>query len=190
MLVSLAACSQAPAEPKPVPKAELAFAVAGRGAQVSFVEYEAETADFKGTLIGPERAAKTLAGEASGRMAVTLADSDQVTFTLVQAANAITVRASIADGTSGVRRVSTDGALLKELPLTSKYSWFYGAFPFTNNPGDGSAHHFYDHSRALLGRSLPAGTKVSLSCRCTIDVADFEQVAEALPQPAGSKSIV
>jgi hypothetical protein len=191
LLALVAACSPDTAEPTQTPKPEPAFAVAGRGAAVSFVEYEAESGEFQGTLIGPARNAKTLAGEASGRMAVTLASaSDHVSFTLVQAANAVTVRASISDGTEGSLRVSADGTLLKELPLTSKYSWYYGAFPFTNNPGDGSAHHFYDHTRALLGRDLAAGTKVSLSCGCTIDLADFEEVAGALTQPAGSKSIV
>ncbi|GIH04665.1 hypothetical protein Rhe02_27320 [Rhizocola hellebori] len=190
-LALVAACSPTPAEPTAPPKAELAFAVAGRGAAVSFVEYEAEAADFQGTLIGPTRAAKTLAGESSGRMAVTLAAaSDHVSFTLVQSANAVTVRASVPDGTQSSLRVSAGGETVKELPLTSKYSWYYGGFPFTNNPSDGSAHHFYDHARALLGVSLAAGTKVSLNCACTIDLADFEEVAAPLEQPAGSKSIV
>ncbi len=192
LLLLLAACGgENDAEPQPTPKAEPAFAVAGRGATVSFVEYEAEAADFRGTLIGPGRTAKTLAGEASGRMAVTLAaEADRVTFTLVQAANAVTVRASVPDGTEGAIQVSADGQPIAQLPVTSKYGWYYGAFPFTNKVADGSGHHFYDHSRALLGRSLPVGSKVSLSCSCTIDLADFEEVAAPLAQPAGSVSIV
>lgn len=188
----LSACSgKPPPEPNPAPTAALAFAVPGRGAKVQFVEHEAERAVYKGQLIGPDRKAKTLAGEASGRMAVTLgSDADQVEFTLVQPANAVTVRYSIPDGSTGTMKVNADGALVKELPLTSKYSWFYGGFPFTNNPADGSAHHFYDHTRALLGRDFPAGTKIALKCVCTIDLADFELVAAPLTRPAGSASVV
>lgn len=46
--------------------------VAGRGAAVGFLEQEAEHARTTGTVIGPDRSAYTLAGEASGRRAVRL----------------------------------------------------------------------------------------------------------------------
>ncbi|MEE3922185.1 hypothetical protein V2I01_39450 [Micromonospora sp. BRA006-A] len=41
--------------------------VAGRGATVDYVEQEAEHGRTTGTVIGPDRSAYTLAGEASGR---------------------------------------------------------------------------------------------------------------------------
>src|SRR5262245_42571635 len=47
--------------------------VAGRGADLGFVEQEAENAATTGTVIGPGRSAYTLPAEASGRRAVTLA---------------------------------------------------------------------------------------------------------------------
>jgi hypothetical protein len=190
LLLGVAACTEAAPDTPPSCPAELAFGQPGRGASVSFVEYEAESAAFTGKLIGPDRQAKTLAGEASGRAAVTLAGgADQVEFTLVQPANAITVRYSVPDGTESTLTVEAPG-LTKELPLTAKYGWFYGGFPFTNEPGDGSAHHFYDHTRGLLGKSLPAGTKVTLKCECTIDLADFEEAAAPAEQPAGSVSVL
>ena len=69
-----------------------------------------------------------------------------------------------------------------DLTLTSKYTWFYGTYPFTNNPADLHGHHMYDDVRTIFGRTLPCGTKVRFeiadpSIPVTIDVADFEQVA-------------
>lgn len=46
--------------------------VAGRGADVDFVEQEAENARTNGEIIGPDRSAYTLPAEASGRRAVRL----------------------------------------------------------------------------------------------------------------------
>src|ERR1700722_6724948 len=46
---------------------------AGRGADVPFVEQEAENAVTDGTIIGPSTQAYTLPAEASGRSAVNLA---------------------------------------------------------------------------------------------------------------------
>jgi hypothetical protein len=192
-------------EPGSAPPAVAASAlsVAGRGATVPFIEHEAEAAAYTGTLIGPTREAKTLAGEASGRQAVTLERAgDQVEFTLTAPANALTVRLSIPDSADGrgadaTLTVAVDGAPELELATTSRYGWLYGGFPFTDNPADGSAHHFYDHSRALFDRELPAGTKVALrkgdrdgAASYTIDLADFELVAPAGRQPAGSVSVL
>ena len=57
----------------PVTRAALDPAlVAGRGADVDFVEQEAENAATNGTVIGPDRTAYTLPAEASGRTAVQL----------------------------------------------------------------------------------------------------------------------
>lgn len=172
LLTLLVAGCTAPATPDP---ASNAFEVRGRGAQVSFVEYEAETAVYKGRLIGPDRKAKTLAGEASGRMAVTLGVGDRVSITLKQDANAITVRYSVPDGTTSDLRVAG-----LSLPLSARYSWFYGGYPFSNDPKDGSPHHFYDSVRTLLPRTYRAGEKVTLECVCTVDLADFELVAAPL----------
>jgi hypothetical protein len=44
-----------------------ALDTAGRGATVLFVEQEAENATTNGVVIGPNRTAGTLPGEASGR---------------------------------------------------------------------------------------------------------------------------
>jgi hypothetical protein len=75
--------------------------VSGRGADPGFAEQEAENAVTDGTVIGPSTAAYTLAAEASGRSAVSLAPGQYVEFTLPAEANAINVRYSIPDAPAG-----------------------------------------------------------------------------------------
>ncbi|MEU4567958.1 glycosyl hydrolase family 28-related protein [Micromonospora sp. NPDC023956] len=113
--------------------------VAGRGADVRFVEQEAEHARTNGTPIGPDRTAYTLASEASGRRAVSLAPGQFVEFTLPAAANAITVRYSIPDAPTGggitaPLDVSVGKRPVRTMTLTSEYAWLYNQYPFSNDP--------------------------------------------------------
>ena len=76
--------------------------VAGRGADVDFVEQEAENAAHqRRRSSAPTASAYTLPAEASGRRAVKLTPGQYVEFTLPSAANAITVRYSIPDAPTG-----------------------------------------------------------------------------------------
>jgi Alpha-1,3-glucanase catalytic domain D1/NedA-like, galactose-binding domain/Alpha-1,3-glucanase catalytic domain D2 len=164
----------------------------GRGATVPFVEQEAENAATNGTVLAKSFLANTLAGEASGRRVVQLAAGQYVDFTLSAPADAISVRASVPDGASGTLAV-TGGGVSTTLPVTSKYGWYYGSYPFTNTPGS-NPHHFYDESRVSFGATLPAGTVVRVAAGTgtsvyTVDLADFYQVGAPLAQPAGSLSV-
>ena len=119
--------------------------VNGRGAAVDFVEQEAETARTTGTVIGPDTTAYTLASEASGRSAVSLAKGQYVEFTLSRAANAITARYSIPDAPSGggitaPLTVAANGRRLSTITLSSQYSWLYNQYPFSNDPNAGLLH--------------------------------------------------
>ncbi len=119
--------------------------VAGRGANVAFSEQEAEKAATNGSVIGPGRAAYTLAAEASGRSAVQLAPGQYVEFTLPKSANAITVRYSIPDTATGGGQtaplgVAVNGKNTKTMTLTSQYAWLYNQYPFSNDPGAGLLH--------------------------------------------------
>ncbi len=177
------------------------LAVEGRGATVPFTELEAETATTNGSVIGPDRTYTTLPSEASGRRAVRLdAAGEYVEFTLTGPANAMTVRYAVPDNAAGTGitapvALSLDGTRLKDLDFTSRYSWFYGSYPFTNTPGD-KPHHFYDETRTLFGRPLPAGSKVRITLAQTgatpwtvVDLADFEQVGDPFDRPAGSLAV-
>jgi hypothetical protein len=173
----------------------------GHGADVPFTEYSAVGARTNGTVIGPSYLLYTLAAEAVGRKAVTLNGAGQyVEFTLARPANAVDLRYSIPDSADGTGltaplHVSVNGRPAPDLTLTSKYTWFYGSYPFTNNPADLHGHHMYDDVRTMFGRTLPAGTRVRFeiadpSIPVTIDVADFEHVAPAARQPDGSLSVL
>jgi hypothetical protein len=143
--------------------------LAPQGATLPFDEIEAESASYTGTKIGPDFAFTHLPSEASQRVAVTLTGSSQyVEFTLPNPANAMSIRFSIPDAPQGggintLLTVMIGGQKYGDVTLTSAYSWYYGSYPFTKNPGDGKPHHFYDEISFLFGSTHPAGTKVRLS---------------------------
>ncbi|WP_306214348.1 galactose-binding domain-containing protein [Actinoplanes sp. RD1] len=179
------------------------FDFPGRGATVPFTEHEALVSASNGTSTGTSRLYGQLSSEASGREAVTLdAAGEYVEFTLTKPANAVTFRYSIPDSPSGTGRdasldVRANGTLVKSVPVTSRYGWYYGGYPFSNNPGDGSPHHFYDEARTLFGTTYAAGTKIRLqvsstaqSPSFTIDVADFENVPAPVAKPSGAIDVV
>ncbi|QDY08030.1 mycodextranase [Micromonospora sp. HM134] len=179
------------------------FDIAGRGATVPFREQEAEQAVHTGTRIGPDRRYGTLPSEASGREAVTLdAVGEYVEFTLTAPANAVTFRYSLPDNAAGTGRdasidLRANGTLVKAVPVTSRYGWYYGGYPFNNNPGDTNPHHFYDETRTMFGTTYPAGTKIRLqvsstaqSPTFTIDLADFELVGSPIAKPSGVLDVV
>ncbi|MGC4792249.1 discoidin domain-containing protein [Micromonospora sp. DT178] len=179
------------------------FDIPGRGATVPFVEQEAEEVAHTGTRIGPDRRYGTLPSEASGREAVTLdAVGEYVEFTLTAPANAVTFRYSLPDNAAGTGRdasidLRANGTLVKAVPVTSRYGWYYGGYPFNNNPGDTNPHHFYDETRTMFGTTYPAGTKIRLqvsstaqSPTFTIDLADFELVGAPIAKPTGVLDVV
>lgn len=168
-----------------------------------FIEYQAEGGTTNGTVIGPDRAYGTLAAEAVGRQAVRLDHKGEyVEITLTKAANAVNVRYSIPDTADGKGMdaslgVYINGRRSQSLALTSRYSWYYGQYPWTNNPADGGRRQMYDDSRVMLGSTLPAGTKVRLQVGSVdlapwyvIDVADFEKVAAPEKMPRHAVSVV
>jgi len=175
----------------------------GVGAKVPFTQYQAEHGVTNGKVIGPDWAYGTLPAEAVGRRAVQLdAKGQYVEFKLARAANAVDVRYSIPDSADGAGLSSTLGVYVKGqrisgLNVTSRYSWYYGQFPWSNNPADGGRRDLYDDSRVMFGKTLPAGTTVRLQVGdqdtapwYVIDEADFENVAAPARRPAGAVSIV
>ena len=170
----------------------------GAGAPLPYVELQAESASTTGAVIGPTSVYNTLPDEASMRKAVTLTGSQYVRFTVPSAFNSIVVRYSIPDSSDGsvynaTMNMSINGGANSTLPLTNAYSWYYSSYPFSNSPGGGNAHHFYDEVHKLLSPTA-AGSTVQLSLASgasslTIDLADFENVPAAIAQPAGSVSV-
>jgi hypothetical protein len=148
-----------------------------------------------------------------------------VEFTLTRPANAITVRYSIPDAPSGGGidapiTLTVNGKRARTLTLTSKYSWLYNQYQFSNDPNAGPIHpdwwiverdsplgtgitipfrpmRFYDEQRVLLGRDYRAGDAVRLTVPkgtnaawYVIDLMDFEQVEPPAKQPRNALSVL
>ncbi|WP_410574369.1 carbohydrate-binding protein [Amycolatopsis sp. cmx-4-61] len=176
-------------------------ALAARGATTPYTEYEAEAGTTTGTALAAGRTFHTVQAESSGRRAVRLSATGQsVSFALTKPANAVTVRFSIPDTADGAGQTAplalyANGTKIRDLTLTSNYSWVYGAYPYTNVPSQGSPHRFYDETRALIG-DWPAGTVLKLqkdtsstAAYYDIDLLDAEQAPAAATAPAGALSI-
>jgi hypothetical protein len=182
-----------------------ATATGGSGASLPYAEVQAENSPTNGTIIGPSYTQGQLADEASGREAVTLAGNGSgqyVTFTTPVATNSIDVRYSIPDTSDGSVYTASlslyiNGVKQSDLTLTNEFSWYFGGYPYVRTPSSGSPHHFFDEVHQLFTTTYPAGTQFKLevdsedtASSYTIDLADFEDVPAALPQPAGSVSVV
>ncbi|MEU9212760.1 choice-of-anchor D domain-containing protein [Streptomyces sp. NPDC048415] len=178
-----------------------ATATGGSGANLPYVEVQAENSTTNGSAIGPSYTQGQLADEASYRKAVTLQGTGKyVTFTTPVATNSIDFRYSIPDTSGGSVYTAPlslyiNGTKQPNFTLTNAYSWYYGSYPFTNTPGS-NPHHFFDEAHRLFSTTYPAGTTFKLQVDAedtassyTIDFADFEQVGAALTAPSGSVSV-
>jgi Alpha-1,3-glucanase catalytic domain D1/Alpha-1,3-glucanase catalytic domain D2 len=183
---------------------------ASPGAGMPWTTYEAENMTiYGGTVIGPPTPAaninvvvlNTIQMEASGGQAVELTDTDQyVEFTALSNANAIVVRYCVPDTANGTGTNSTislyvNTNFVQKLPVTSQYSWRYGAYPFSNNPSSGLPRNFFDEVR-LIGLTINAGDKVRIekdaddtATTNIIDLVDLENVAPPLAAPSNSLCI-
>ncbi|MFC8448914.1 discoidin domain-containing protein [Kitasatospora sp. NPDC057223] len=184
--------------------ATVAAAATPAGAAVPFTQYLAADAATNGTVLAPNYTYGTLASEATGRQAVQLVGQGKyVSFTLTAPANAVNFHYSIPDSPDGKGldaplSVYVNGTKSQDLRLTSRNSWLYGAYTFTNNPADvgnpqsAVPHDFYDDARIMFPSVLPAGTVVKLQVDANdnapwyaINTAEFENVPAPLPKPAG-----
>jgi hypothetical protein len=173
------------------------------GAPVPFSEYLAVNAATNGKVLAPDYNFGSLVSEATGRQAVELIGRGRyVAFKLREPANAVDFHYAIPDSLSGggitdPLDLYVNKHLTKSLSLTSRYSWLYGAYPFSNTPSVGEAdvnvpHDFYDDVRYKFGSTLPAGTVVKLQVDkgddapwYAINTADFQKVAAPAPSPSG-----
>jgi hypothetical protein len=191
--------------------AEPMFAAAGKGGARSTVgarvgadspwtTYQAEEMKTTGKVMGPKYAPFLIETESSNQKYVKLAaKGEYVEFAVKSPANAMVVRYCLPDtedgkGLSATIELHQNGQLVRNIPVTSKYSWVYGAYPFTNRPQDGKPRNFYNEVR-LKGLSLAKGDVVRLQKSegdveyCIIDLVDLENVAPPLSRPANSLSV-
>jgi hypothetical protein len=164
-------------------------------------EYRAKTADNGARLVS-SRKIGDFAAEASQRQAVRLDATGQ--YVRIISRRSPIYRRSLrrpdtgeGTGSWSTLTVYVNGTMRAKLSVTSRWSWTYGAFgnATPNDPAQGSPHHFYDETRALIG-DIPAGATVSVqkdaddtSAYYILDLIDLEQVPPPLPQPTSSLSI-
>ncbi len=173
----------------------------GEGAGIPWESHEAEDGHTNAVVHGPSRKYQTPEAESSGRRFVRLeAVGDHVEFTVTKAADSIVVRYVIPDAPDGGGIASTlslysKGKFERKLPVSSRYSWIYGDFPWSNDPTKGMAHHFYDEAHARIAAVSP-GDVIRLQKDATdtagyylIDLIELEKIPAPLPQPEGSLPI-
>ncbi|MCO1595712.1 discoidin domain-containing protein [Micromonospora sp. RHAY321] len=172
----------------------------GRGANMPYDMYEAEDGVVGGgaSVVGPNRTVGDLAGEASGRRAVTLnSTGSYVEFTTRASTNTLVTRFSIPDapgggGINSTLNVYVNGTFHKAIDLTSRYAWLYGNETSPgNSPSAGGPRHIYDEANVMLNSTVPAGSKIRLqkdpanTTTYAIDFINTEQVSPiANPDPA------
>jgi hypothetical protein len=177
----------------------------GRGAQVPWIEYEAEDGTCNGSaqVIGPSRALGTPAGEASGRKAVMLDQTNaSVEWTALRAANSIVIRVCIPDAPAGGGieapiSLYINGTHKADITISSAHNWIYGDDANqTDVPGPGARKIYSEANMLFKGFSISSGDKVMLrkdasdnAAYYSVDLIDLEQVGAPIPIPAGYISI-
>jgi len=163
--------------------------------------YEAQGMETTGVVLGPKYDPNVVETESSGQKCVKLAATGEyVEFTAGASANALVVRYSLPDaGEGGGIRAGLDlyvnGQKVRALALTSKYSWLYGTYPFSNQPGQGKPRNFYDEIR-VKGLAIGRNDVIRLqrpdadAAYCIVDLVDLENVPAPLPAPANSLSVL
>ncbi|MGC5044961.1 glycosyl hydrolase family 28-related protein [Streptomyces albidoflavus] len=210
LAAGLAPSAASAADPEAARGAEAArSAAADRGADLPYIEYEAEDGTYEGTLLEADEKRTfghtNFGTESSGRKSVRLDSTGEfVSFTSTAAANSIVVRNSVPDAPQGggidaTLSLYADGEFVQKLELSSRHSWLYGNSDdpesLTNTP-QADARRLFDESHALLERSYPAGTEFKLQRDAgddaefhVVDLVDLEEVAPLAEKPAECTSI-
>jgi parallel beta-helix repeat protein len=172
-----------------------------RGATVPWTTYEAERARTNGGVFGPVYTGRSPVREASGRQCVLLSSTGQfVEFVAKSDAQGLVVRYSIPDTADGRGEDATlslyiNGKLVQKLPMTSRYAYLYGKYPFSNNPSSGAPRRFWDELHVMPGE-IHAGDLIRLqkdsddaAVQYLIDFVDLESVPAPLAQPGNALSV-
>jgi len=175
-------------------------AVARVGAEIPWTTIEAEDMRTTGTVLGPAYGPHQLETESSRQQCVRLDRAGEgVEFTSPAAFDSLVVRFNLPDapgggGTSSVLELLVNGERVREFALSSRNSWLYGNYPFSNDPAQGKPRNFYDEIR-LKGIAIADGDVVSLrkttddGVACVVDLVDLERMPAPVARPEGSLSI-
>ncbi len=172
------------------------------GADVFYQQFEAEDQKTNAQIITDETAYFTPGSEASGKSYVRLENTDDaISFETTTKCDSLIIRFCIPDSKSGSgQEVSltlwTDDNK-QSITLSSKLSWVYGAFPWSNDPAEGNSHYYFDDKIIVFEETLAKGTMIKLEKTAAdqaeyylIDLLDTEKRPEAIAQPENSLSII
>ncbi|MGN0452920.1 MAG: glycosyl hydrolase family 28-related protein [Ruminococcus sp.] len=173
------------------------------GATTGYARYEAEDCDTNAEVMEENYNFTEISAEMSGRSGVKLnGTSKNLKFTLAEDTNAFVLRYCIPDSKDGLGQSATlalyaNGEKIKDLELTSKFSWLYKETEnCTNEPSDGLPHNYFDEAAFILDETLPAGTEIKLQKDVSsyaeyyiIDLIETELIEGPLSQPADSLSV-
>jgi hypothetical protein len=173
------------------------------GAIIPWTTYEAENMNTTGTIMGPRYDPYQVETESSGQRCVKLNAKDQfVEFTALAKANSMVIRFSLPDnkegtGLSNTLAIYKNGKLVQEHKISSRNSWLYGTYPFTNDSSAGVPRHFYDEIR-IADLKITKGDLIKierkdregdLASYCILDLVDLEDIAPPIKAPVNSLSI-
>ena len=169
------------------------------GASVPYTRYEAEEAGRSdGTTLERSDDLESTAIEASGQSYVALNDKNSsVDFTASAAANALDLRFTLPDHTSGRVDVRVNNETVATLDLSSESAWQYvGGSSVYDESGAGLRARFrFDEVHTLLGRQVQKGDHIQIvkvgddQNSYGIDFIELEQAASAIERPEGAVSI-
>jgi len=176
-------------------------APAGVGADMPWTTYEAEAMKSTGLVLGPKYDPNLVETESSGQKCVKLvAAGEFVEFTAAANANALVIRYSLPDakeggGTNSSLDLFINGKEVRRLALTSRYSWLYGKYPFSNQPDEGKPRNFYDELRVkdlnIVRDDVIRLQRVAADAAyCIVDLVDLENVPAPLAAPANSLCVL
>lgn len=172
------------------------------GATVPYTRYEAEEASRSdGTSLERSDDLESTAIEASGQSYVALKDQDSsLDFTATSAANALDLRFTLPDHTSGKVQVYINNDLAATLTLSSETAWQYVYKESvydepTLAPGTAHKRFRFDEVHTLLNGQIQKGDHVRIvkvdqnETEYGIDFIELEQAAPAIERPEGAVSI-
>ena len=172
------------------------------GATVPYTRYEAEEAGrSNGTTLERSDDLESTAIEASGQSYVALKDQDSsLDFTATTAANALDLRFTLPDHTSGKVQVYINNDLAATLTLSSETAWQYVYKESvydepTLAPGTAHKRFRFDEVHTLLNGQIQKGDHVRIvkvdqnETEYGIDFIELEQAAPAIERPEGAVSI-
>ena len=169
------------------------------GASVPYTRYEAEEASRSdGTTLERSDDIESTAIEASGQSYVALnGKNSSVDFTAATAANALDMRFTLPDHTSGRVDVRVNNETVATLDLSSETAWQYvGGDHVYDEPGEGTKARFrFDEVHTLIGRQIQKDDHIQIvkvgddQKAYGIDFIELEQAVPAIERPEGAVSV-